>query len=488
MTSIRRALAFALAERYVLIALSLGSSIALARLLTPEQIGIYSVSLAVISVAQVLRDFGVGNYLIQERDLTESHVRTAFGTSLALGLLLFGVVWAAAPAVSAFYQELRMTATIRICAFNFLVLPFSTVTLALLRRNMQFKRLAAINVCATATGVGGTLGCALAGLGQESLAIGSVVTNLGMVIGGAIALPERRLVVPSMTEWRSVLRFGSQSSLSGVVTSVSMDANDLVVAKILGFHDVALLSRAQGLMNILHRDVMTAVRGVALPAFAAAHRRQEDLEAQHVRSVALTTVFAWPAYGLIATYALEALRLLYGLQWDAARPAVAVFCLAGAVSSLCSLAPTLLIAVGRIDLMTRFDLTMQPLRLLLIIGAAWWFKSIVACAVALLLISVLSLPVFAWLKARAFPTDWSQWVAQVGRSALVAIASLLPALLHGWVIGFDRETPASLLIVIPVSLLCAAFWLAAVFAVRHPVIQEPVFQSTWRRLAKWRPV
>ena len=67
MTSVRRALALSLVERYLTLAIALGSNMVLARLLTPDQIGVYSVSLAVIGLAQALRDFGVGSYLIQEK-------------------------------------------------------------------------------------------------------------------------------------------------------------------------------------------------------------------------------------------------------------------------------------------------------------------------------------------------------------------------------------------------------------------------------------
>ncbi|MBK8750852.1 MAG: hypothetical protein IPL99_04020 [Candidatus Competibacteraceae bacterium] len=60
MTSVRRALALSFAERYVLIAIALLGNILVACLLTQKKISIYSVSLAVIGIAQVLRDFGMG--------------------------------------------------------------------------------------------------------------------------------------------------------------------------------------------------------------------------------------------------------------------------------------------------------------------------------------------------------------------------------------------------------------------------------------------
>ncbi|MFN4063137.1 MAG: oligosaccharide flippase family protein, partial [Parazoarcus communis] len=86
-----------MAERYLLIALGLASNILLARLLTPEEIGLYSVSIALIGIAQVLREFGIGNFLIQVKTLTDDHVRTAFGFSLVIGVTLFLAIFLAAP-------------------------------------------------------------------------------------------------------------------------------------------------------------------------------------------------------------------------------------------------------------------------------------------------------------------------------------------------------------------------------------------------------
>lgn len=482
MTNVRRAVALSLAERYLLIVLALASSIILARLLTPEQIGIYSVSLAVIGIAQVLRDFGIGNYLIQEQNLQESHIRTAFGMSLILGGSLFLTVFLLAPLAGHFYGEQRMITTLRIVSLNFLVLPFCTISLALLRREMQFARMLYINLTATVIGVGATLGMAIAGWGPDSMAVGSVLGNVATGLGSWLARPERRGLRPSLSQWQAILRFGGQSSLAGVVTTISMDANDLVVGKILGFHPAAILSRAQGLMNLFNRDLMSAVRGVALPAFAAAHRSQSDVEAQYVRSMANITVLAWPFYGLVSLYALEAVRLLFGPQWDEATPLVPFFCIAGAVAAVNALTPTVLVAVGRIDLVTRVELMMQPLRLALVVGAVLIFKTTFACAVAYMLSSLIALPVFQAFKRRGLPSASGQSLRYLGLSAIVALAALAPPSLHVWLTGIARVAPLPLTHVVGVCLASVATGAAAAFLVRHPIAQEPWLLAALSRI------
>jgi O-antigen/teichoic acid export membrane protein len=254
-----------------------------------------------------------------------------------------------------------------------------------------------------------------------------------------------------------------------------MDANDLVVGKVLGFHPVAILSRAQGLMNLFHRDLMAAVRGVALPAYAAAHRRSEDVEVQHARSMAIVTVFAWPFYGLVSLYSLEVLRLLFGPQWDEAAALVPIFCIAGAISAVTALVPTLLLALGRIDLVTRAELLLQPSRFVLIALAAIIFRSVEACALAYLVITVATLPVFLRAKQLAIKRTSLELHRYLLPSLGVTIVALLPAIVHTAYSGFARTEPLALPLVILSCTLAVLGWVVAAFLFNHPIAKEPLF-------------
>ncbi|THF63646.1 lipopolysaccharide biosynthesis protein [Pseudothauera nasutitermitis] len=477
MTSVRRALAFSMAERYALIALSLAGNILVARLLTPEEIGLFSVALALIGIAQVLRDFGVGNFLIQERELNDEHIRTAFGFSLVIGAALFVLVFAAAPLAGGFYRDARIVDTIRIGALNFLVLPFCSISVALLRRELQFKRLAAVNLVAALVGFAVTITLALRGFGANGLAIGALAGNLATGAGAWLARSERRVLLPSFGEWRKLLHFGARSSAANVVTSISMDINDLAIGRILGFGPVAMISRAQGLMNLFHRDVMSAVRNVAYPAFARAFRENDDLEARHAHAVAAVTVLAWPFYAFAALHALELLRLLFGPQWDAAAPLVPWFCLAGAAGATCSLVIPLLTARGRIDLATRIDLVIQPIRAVVLVGGVIAFQNMLSFAILFAAFFVLSVPYIYRVKARGQANDLPALFGGLKKSLLVTAACMLPPLLV--LLAPQGGGIARLLLS---ATLCALAWVAAVALFRHPLADEPLFRRALRML------
>ena len=476
MTSVRRAIAFSVVQRYAQIALSLGGSMVLARLLSPEQIGIYSVSVAVLAVVQVLRDFGIGSFLIQQKNLEQTHVQTAFGLSLIVGATLFTLLFAAAPAVARFYEEPQLIGTVRISALNFLILPFCTISLSLMSRDMRFDRIAFISLAGTGLGLLTTLGTAYQGFGPNSMAIGGVVTNIAMGIGAWVVNGRQRLVRPSLSQWRCVLQFGGRSALTGVVTSVSTDINDLVSSKILGFAAVAYLSRAMGLMYLFHRDLMAALRSVAYASFARTIREGGAIEADYRRAVAGVTVVAWPFYGFAALYALELLRLLFGPQWDVSASLVPIYCGAGAIAALTNLTFTVVMAEGRMDLITRFEVVFQPLRAALVVAAVWWFRSLEAAALASATAMVIYTPLAYRVKERCLPTDWPALLRSWRVSFIVAAITLvIPALIVAW-IGFGRTSPMHPGLVALAGSSAILSWLLAIRWTHHEFAKDPLYQ------------
>ena len=78
MASVKRALAWSFTTQYSQMILGFITSVILARLLTPAEIGVFSVAMVVVGFASLLRDFGVSEYLVQEKDLTDTKIQTAY--------------------------------------------------------------------------------------------------------------------------------------------------------------------------------------------------------------------------------------------------------------------------------------------------------------------------------------------------------------------------------------------------------------------------
>jgi O-antigen/teichoic acid export membrane protein len=488
MTSIRKALGLSFLEKYALIVLSLVSYVLIARLLTPKQIGLYSVTAALVGIAQVLRDFGIGNYLIQERNLSRAQMESAFGFSLVTGGLMFMVTLACAPLAASFYGDPEVASILRVICLNFLLLPFCSIALAMLRRSMRFDLLLVANLVGGAAAFVVTVGLATYGVGAESLAWGTVASNLTSGICAWLSLAgDSRPHRPRLVEWRAMLNYGKQSTFAGVVVTAAMDMNDLVVGKVLGFAPVAILNRALGTMNLFQRDLMGAGRNVAFPAFAAAHREGKATEPMFVYSYAVVTGLGWTFYGFLALFPLESLRLLAGPQWDAAVPYVLIFALAGAVVTTATLTQTLVLAVGRVDIASRADIVVSVLRLSTAVFAAVVFRDLLAVALAVLISYSLAAPIFFAFKQSCLPNDWQGLWQQSRRSLAVAGVSLVLPALVSLNAGMDRTRPLPMFVFLLMGLLTCVAWVIALRVCGHPMASDPLYQKLTNRLGL-RPV
>ncbi len=480
MPNVYRSLAFSFLEKFALIGVTLVSYVLIARLLTPEEIGIYSVSAALIAIGQVVREFGIGNFLIQEKNLTRDHIRTAFGVSLLMSFILFLIVSAAAPLVVDFYKDERMTSIVRIIALNFLVMPFCSISLALLRREMQFGKLTSVNVVAAIVGMVTTLGLAFAKFGPQSLAWGIIATNCVTGFGAWVARSDNKIISPSLCEWRKVLTFGSQSAGAGVVTSAAMGMNDLTIGRILGFAPAAIFSRANGLVAMFNQQVMDAIRSVALPAFARAHRQNQSMEPLYIASVTAVTAVAWPFYGFVALNATGILRIMFGPQWDESAAYVPIFCISAAISSTYNLVLTLAISIGRNDVAFRTDLIMQPIRALITVITLIFLKSLEAAAWAMLIFNIIGAIYLLYVKNSLIPTNTKSILQGLFSSFnLMLICMIIPIIYK----IFPNSSDVNQYIdIFTQAILVTTVWTVSIFWLAHPLSTDQTVRKLRNRV------
>ena len=91
--SVRKALSLSFIQTFISLVFTFGGVIIVSHLLTPTEIGIYSIAAGLVALIQMLRDFGVSEFLIQEEELDEHKIRTVFTINLliawSLGIALF---------------------------------------------------------------------------------------------------------------------------------------------------------------------------------------------------------------------------------------------------------------------------------------------------------------------------------------------------------------------------------------------------------------
>ena len=182
----------------------------IARLLTPSELGVFSVAMVLLMFVSTVRDMGTGQYLVQEKNLTTERIRAVWAVQLGLGLTLACLVLVASYPVAAFYKEPRMLDIMLVVAFNYAVNPFGSLTYAWLMREMRFESIALMRFSATLGGAFVSIWLAWKGYGPISLAFGSLASTLTNALLAIYFRPKSFPWLPGVGEIKRVLVFGSR--------------------------------------------------------------------------------------------------------------------------------------------------------------------------------------------------------------------------------------------------------------------------------------
>ena len=212
MSSVRRSLAYTFAEGYLTVGLQLLGTLFLARLLTPTETGVWAVAAVFAAIASNFRDFGVGEYLIEEKDLTDQKLRAALSVNIIVSWLMAAILLACSGMIAAFYAEPGIAKIMRVQACNFFLIPFGAVTFAYFRRNLNYRPFFLASLLSNITTFIVSLSCAFAGLGYMSLAWSSLSGVIVSVVVATVMRPKELPRLPGTVGLRAVLHFGKHAT------------------------------------------------------------------------------------------------------------------------------------------------------------------------------------------------------------------------------------------------------------------------------------
>lgn len=482
MPSVRLALILSFAQRYTTIAINIISTMIIARLLTPAEVGVASIGLVIVGVAHTLRDFGINNYLVQEKDLTHDRVRTAFGVAIIIAWTLALVVYGIGDLAARFYQEPGVAQVMHVLCLNFLILPFASPITALLNRDMEFGVLYRINVSSAFIAAATSTGLAYLGHGFMSLAWGSFAGIATTVIVASLSRPDTARLLPGLNEWRRITSFGIKAISANIISQIGTSASELVIGRMLGMPAVAFYSRANGLVRMFQQSITEAITPVLVSDLAARNRTGGDLKGRYLESLSYISVLGWPFFGFVGVMAEPIILVMFGDQWTRAIPIVQILCVTGGFQVVTSPLWTVFFATGEVQKNLTYNAVIVPVSVALVIAGA--FHSLEMVAVAHVFTSALAIVVSKKYLSDIIGLEYADIIKAVGKSPGVALISCIVPV--GMAVFYDADSIGEhLLSLIIGSLGFGCAWLAGIFLFQHPCKDEVLNlgKSLLRRLA-----
>jgi O-antigen/teichoic acid export membrane protein len=465
--SVRRALFVMLLSSNATTLVHFGVTVVLARLLSPSDVGIFSMTVVFSNIAGLFRDFGVTAYLQREPDLTDEKRASALTFLLITSWGTAATLYLISEPVAAFFNEPGVGRVMRVFCLSFVIVPFASYFYALLARDLQAGRHAMIGAVGTVAYCATCLTLAALDYGYMSLAWANFV-NIAATIAAHLVVHRHRLPRRlSLSHWRALLHFGGGSLAGAFLERVNQSIPDLMLGKINGAYSVGLFSRANGLMGLMGQIIWPAVSYTTLPFLARSHREHTPLGPIIIRGLSLVCMIGWPVYFGMALFSEEVIRVVFGLQWLAAAPLAAILAVGFAARLLVCLNAPALTAIGRPYLSgaaAGVDMTARVIAVS-VSGATelWHF------AVAIALADVLTASFPLWQMRRYLGLRLRDLLRSL--SGTLKACSLPCATMLTLRLLLPSTWPDALTLLVALGLGAIA-WLAGMRLTRHPLLDE----------------
>ena len=370
--TIARSFGFSLLQNYGTTVIAFVSSMLIARILTPEEIGVFSLGAAFIAISHAFRDFGISSYIVQERQLTDDKVAAALRIAFVISWCIAILVFLGGFVAQGFYQDHRVAKVLHLLSINFLLLPLCSVGMALLRRSMSFGRICTINIIAAAMQAIVAVILALQGFSYISLVAGAILSTVTTVILTLCFVSIRQFLQTSMAAVKSVVRKTGSLSANSVLYEFGVAFPEMVIGKAIGFSAVSYFSKALSALDVVDKVVLGALRPVLLPYLSEISRQRKIADSDINNLLSFSLVVTWPLLLFIAFHADIIILFLFGDQWGEAAALVPVLCVAAAVKNIISILSPVVIANGDYQAALKYQVVNQLFRITaILIGAIY---------------------------------------------------------------------------------------------------------------------
>ena len=432
--------AVTLTAQGVKFALQMGSTMILARLLTPADFGLVAMVTAVTGFVAMFKDAGLSMATVQREQITHAQVSTLFWINVALSLVVMLVIAALAPPIAWFYGEPRLVWITLALSATFIFGGLTVQHEALLRRQMRFTALAATEIGSMAAGIATAVIMAWRGFGYWALVgltAGSTIANCAIVwalSGWVPGRPRRGSGV------RGMLKFGGGLTGFTFLNYFTRHADNVIIGYALGSASLGVYSKAYGLLMMPIQQINAPVSHVMVPSLSRLQGEPDRYRRAFLRAIGMLAFVGMPVVGLLFAVADEVVAVVLGSGWESAATVFRLLA-PGAVLGTVNVAPGwLCVSLGRARVQLLWAAISAPIMVMAFVTGSHWGISGVAAGFSASW-SVLFI-LFVAMACRESPVSFVQLVSCLA-TPLIACVSATVASMGVVLLALPPEAPVA---------------------------------------------
>ncbi|MBV4518792.1 oligosaccharide flippase family protein [Pseudomonas sp. SWRI74] len=367
-------------EKFGLIFLSMITFVVYARLLSPAELGVGTIIIAIVELIGLIYSSVLEDPLVRLERLEDKHISTAFWAAVLVSLVSIVVISGAATLYTSEPMLQWMTA---VASVKILFTMMARVYVAQMRRSGDFKTLASRTLLGKVFGGVGGIAVALWGFGAWAVIAQALIMELVSIIVLMRADPRRIAFHIDGPFLRELLRAGTPVAINALSSQTLQRGVNVVLGMAAGANAVGMFNMAMRIIDLPRTAIYNGLLSYALPAFSRRSAEPSRLLGIIDDSTAVSGFLLTPLFLGIALTASDVILLIFGAKWAEAIPLLQVLACAAAIGNTAMYATTALVAVNRSHLTIKAEVVTTLLALALVYGLGSVYGGM-AAALALL--------------------------------------------------------------------------------------------------------
>jgi O-antigen/teichoic acid export membrane protein len=386
-------------------ALQMIAQIILARILGPDNYGLFGLGLLVYSFGNFFSSFGFGRQLLQKQVISDQDIRFAFTWQVILGGLATAAILVSAPAIAAYFDAPKSLPVIQWLSLACLLNAANAPAANLLQRDLDYKTGAKNQFIAYFIGyLCAGIPLALAGFGVNALVIAWLLQAVINLVLTYIARPHSLKLLFWFKQGSDALHYGGLVFITNIINWMLTNLDRVVIGRLLSIQSVGFYTAAMNLASTPNNLMLGSLQTIFLTSGSKVSSDRSKLAVSFQQVLAIIFVLVLPFFVFLSTIASEIVAVLYGATWTESGAVLAILFL---------VMPAMLISGLSTPILWNTDRRLQEFALqipILIAGAGLLFSfahdGLITVSWLVLVIYILRAILIAGAALRALELGW----------------------------------------------------------------------------------
>jgi len=327
--------------------ISFARTAVIARILSPEQFGLFGIASLALILIEILTETGINVFLVQEKEKIEKYISTAWIVSIVRGLLIFLTLLALAPFIGDFYNSPNAVGLLVIVSLTPLIRGFINPAVVIFQKELQFNKEFYFRSSIFLVESVVSVILVVATKAPEGLVWGLVAGALyEVVVSFFIIKPIPRFSF-NFILMKNVISKGKWVTFSGIFSYLFHNGDNIVVGKMRGVGALGIYDMAYRISMLPITEVADVVAKVTFPVYVKIVDDRKRLQKAFLKSLLVVSLLCLPIGAVFILFPKEIILILLGDKWLEAAQVLQVLAIFGVVRAISGVSSSVFFAAQK---------------------------------------------------------------------------------------------------------------------------------------------